>query len=86
MAISIDDVRTDALARRLAALTGEEIADAVRVALEERLERQERRQPERRKASLERLKAIVEEYNRLPVVDAREPDEILGYDENGLPT
>lgn len=84
MALTIDDPETDALAQRLAALTGEGVRDAVRISLEERLRREELHRG--KKASLERLKAIIEEYNRLPVVDPREPDEILGYDENGLPT
>ena len=31
------------------------------------------------------LRAIRERCSRLPVVDARTPDEILGYDDHGLP-
>jgi antitoxin VapB len=41
MAISIKDPDTDALARRLASLTGEKITDAVRIALQERVDREE---------------------------------------------
>ncbi len=29
---------------------------------------------------------IVARFSRLEVLDSREPDEILGYDEHGLPT
>jgi hypothetical protein len=36
----------------------------------------------RRKA----IDAIVERVARLPVLDDRSAEEILGYDENGLPT
>ena len=83
MAISIKDPATDALARRLAAVTGEKITDAVCGALEQRLAREERRRG--RAGRLDRIQAIVERYNRQPVVDPREPDEIIGYDERGLP-
>ena len=33
-----------------------------------------------------RINAIVEHCASLPVLDDRSPEEILGYDENGLPT
>ncbi len=82
MAISIKDPETDALARRLVNLTGEKITDAVRIALQERLDREGQY---RNKATLGELRAIVEEYHRLPVIDPRTPDEIIGYDELGLP-
>ena len=32
----------------------------------------------------ERIQAIVDEYNRLPVLDDCSPDEIIGYNEQGL--
>ncbi|MCF6200464.1 MAG: hypothetical protein L3J67_13970 [Hyphomicrobiaceae bacterium] len=32
------------------------------------------------------IEKIVEEVAKLPVLDDRTADEILGYDENGLPT
>ena len=83
MALNIKDPRTDAVARRLVALTGERITDAVRISMEQRLEREERRRDPGRR---ERLRAIVERYAAQPIVDPREPDEILGYDENGMPT
>jgi antitoxin VapB len=82
MAISIKDPDTDALARRLASLTGEKITDAVRIALQERVDREEQC---RNKATLAELKALVEEYHRLTVIDPRTPDEIIGYDDLGLP-
>ena len=34
---------------------------------------------------IEKLKRIVDEFNQLPVLDDRSPDEILGYDEHGAP-
>jgi hypothetical protein len=59
---------------------------AIRVSLEERLarERQQRKaEIERRRAA---INAIVERFSRLHVLDDRSEDEILGYDEHGLPT
>lgn len=82
MALNIKDPKADILARRLAKLTGESITDAVGKALRERLVREERR---RGRASLAELMAIARRYAAYPVVDDRSPDEILGYDERGLP-
>ena len=86
MALSIRDPDTDRLARELAKITGESMTEAIRVALEQRLAREKRRRGadlERRRA---RINAIVERFAKLPVLDDRTPEEILGYDENGLPT
>ena len=93
MALSIRDRETDRLARELAALTGETMTGAIRTSLEERLARLEERlarEKRRRDADIERrrkaINAIVERFAKLPVLDDRSPEEILGYDENGLPT
>lgn len=83
MALSIKSDEADALARELAAETGESLTQAVTTAIRERLERQ--RATGRRPLS-ERLRLLVDEFQALPVLDDRTPDEILGYDENGLPT
>jgi antitoxin VapB len=86
MALSIRDLETDRLARQLAALTGETMTQAIRIALKERL----RRERSRREQDLEeRRQAVMEVLERiwaLPVVDKRSADEIIGYDEHGLPT
>jgi antitoxin VapB len=37
-------------------------------------------------ARLAKLQAIVRRLDALPILDSREPDEVIGYDENGLPT
>ena len=84
MALSIKDPETEQLARTLAARTGESITTATRRALEERLRRTG---SEARKAALlEDLEAIQRRWNALPVLDNRSPDEIIGYDDNGLPS
>ena len=82
MAFTIKDPETERLARRLAAITGETLTKAVEVAIRDRLEREERR---RGRASAEHLLAIARRYAARPVVDDRSADEILGYDERGLP-
>ncbi len=79
MALSIKSERADRLARELVALTGESITGAVESALEERLEAERRR---RRRRSLD---DVIERFQRLPVVDDRSAEEILGYGDDGLP-
>ncbi len=80
MALSIKSERADRLARELADLTGESITDAVIVAIEDRLEL------ERRQRRTQSFDDIVERFARLPVLDDRSADEILGYDPSGIPT
>ena len=83
MALNIKHPDADRLARQLAAKTGETLTDAVVNALRERLSRQEAR---RRRPSLSReLEAIRKRCASLPVLDSRSSDEIVGYDEHGLP-
>ncbi len=84
MALNIKDRETDSLVRELAALTGEPITDAVKVAVRERLERERRLRPG--KAGVDEVLTIAARIAGRPVVDPRSPDEILGYDEHGLPT
>ena len=84
MALSIKDPETERLARTLAERTGETITIATKRALEERLRRVG---SEARKAALlEDLEAIQRRWNALPVLDNRTPEEIVGYDENGIPS
>jgi antitoxin VapB len=82
MALNIKDPEADWLARRLATLTGESITVAVKTAVRERIEREER---ERGKASVEELMAIAKRIAEAPNLDDRTDEEILGYDERGLP-
>ena len=82
MALSIKSDEADRLARELSQRTGESLTEAVVVALRERLDRQ-RRQARPVAARLDRL---ADDVAALPVVDDRTPDELLGYDEAGLPT
>ena len=83
MALSIKNPEADRLARELADLTGEGLTEAVINSLRERLRRERGRiypVPLR-----EELAVIRERCSRLPVRDARSADEIIGYDEDGVP-
>jgi antitoxin VapB len=85
MPLSIKAPEADRLARQLAAVTGETITNAVIVAMRERLERQQRKQEETQ-ALISDLMAIANHCASLPVIDDRSEDEIMGWDENGLPS
>ena len=84
MALSIKNDEADRLARELAELTGESLTQAIVLSLRERLERKRAARDNRPLA--ERLMEIGRHYSSLPVLDGRTPEEILGYDESGLPT
>jgi antitoxin VapB len=84
MALSIKSLQAERLARELAAKTGESLTEAIQKSLEERLERLNRQ----RKAQVlaGQLEDILRRVDQMPVLDPRTPDEIVGYDENGLPS
>lgn len=84
MPLNIKDERTHDLARRLAALTGETMTEAVRLAIQERLRREEARRSGARPLR-ERLREIAKHCASLPVLRDRTEDEILGYDDRGMP-
>jgi antitoxin VapB len=84
MPLSIKMPEADRLARRLANATGETITIAVFLAIRERLERVERKRMNKA-ALLEEIRAISHHCASLPVLDTRSEDEILGYDEHGIP-
>jgi antitoxin VapB len=81
MGISIKNDTAEKLARQVAAETGESLTDAIIHSLEERLERLKGRRSAPNLA--ETLAAIGRRCSALPDLDTRDPNEILGYDENG---
>jgi antitoxin VapB len=83
MAINIRNAETERLAEELSKLTGETKTEAVTAALRDRLERLRRGRSQRRLA--DELDKIAVHCASLPVLDSRSADEILGYDEIGLP-
>ena len=84
MALNIKDPGAERSARELAAATGEGITLAVRKAVEERLVRVRRDRGGRGIAA--ELMSIGAHCAALPDLDSRSADEILGYDEHGLPS
>ena len=84
MPLSIKDPEADQLARNLAQRTGETITQAVITALRQRLAR-EQRKDEAVENLVEEIMEIGKHCAALPMLDARPPDEIVGYDEHGLP-
>jgi antitoxin VapB len=83
VAVSIKNHETERLARELARRAGVSITEAITIALREQLAREEGR---RNTPSVrDELLAIGRRCAALPDLDTRRPDEILGYDELGLP-
>lgn len=84
MALSIKSIETENLAREIAAKTGESLTGAIQKALEERLERLNNNR--RSQALTAQIDDILQRVDAMPDLDVRTPDEIIGYDENGLPS
>lgn len=84
MALSIKDPKTDQLARRIAAITGESLTEAIQHSLEERLRMIEK--TTHKSINLQRIYEIQANVkSNLPKgVNSLDHGEIL-YDENGLP-
>src|SRR5215469_17039118 len=83
MALSIKSIEVERMAREISSKTGESLTGAIQRALEERLERL--KQARRQQILKGQLEEILQRVDRLPILDSRSPDEILGYDEHGLP-
>jgi len=81
--LNIRNEETEQLATALSKLTGETKTEAVTQALRERLIRVRRARTKRRLA--DDLDEIALHCSTLPLRDARNADEIMGYDEHGLP-
>lgn len=84
MALNIRNPEAERLATALSKLTGETKTAAVTRALRDRLARLRRERAGRRLA--DELDDIARHCAQLPVRDPRSADEILGYDEHGLPS
>lgn len=83
MALSVKNPEAERLARELAKKTGESMTEAILKSLRERLQRVAGRG--RPIGLADQLDEIAKRCADLPIVDARSDDEILGYDEKGLP-
>ncbi|ALA18222.1 type II toxin-antitoxin system VapB family antitoxin [Chelatococcus daeguensis] len=86
MALNIKSAETERLAREVAALTGETITEAVRKALEMRLEQaREEREKEiaRQMAALRVIQEDVRRLGPLPKITKRDFDELWGELDDG---
>ena len=83
MALNIRNAETERLAAELALLTGRTKTEAVTEAIRDRLERMRRERSGR--SLVDELDEIGRRCAKLPVRDGRSADEILGYDEHGVP-
>lgn len=83
MALNIRNPEAERLAEELARQTGETKTEAVTKSLRDRLMRVRRERSTRRLA--DELEEIAIHCEKLPIIDDRPANEILGYDEHGLP-
>lgn len=83
MPLNIRNPEAERLATELAKQTGESKTEAVIKALRDRLARVRRDRSKQRLA--DELEEIARHCASLPVMDSRSADEILGYDDRGLP-
>ena len=85
MALNIRDPEVHRLARAVADATGETMTKAVGTALTERLQRLTAVPEAERRRRVGTLMEMARKFSALPVEDPRPVDEILAYDENGMP-
>jgi antitoxin VapB len=85
MALSIKSSEVEQKVRKLAAATGQSITTVVSLAVDEQLKREERKR-QNKDAVMAEVQAIIDHCSSLPILDTRSEDEIMGWDENGLPS
>ena len=79
--LNIKDPEVHALAAELASAAGKSLTQVVKEALREKLDRER----DQRGRLADRAMEIGKLCASLPVLDARTSDEIIGYDEHGVP-
>jgi len=83
MPLSIKNEATERLVRQVADETGESLTEAIQRALEERWDRlkSKRREP----ILATQIEDVLRRVDALPTLDSRPAEDILGYDEHGMP-
>ena len=81
MAINIKNVEVESAVRKLAERMGVDLTHAIGLAVNRELNRMNNE----RSARLSGMRAIANRVSELPVKDYRSADEILRYNEEGLP-
>lgn len=85
MGLSIKNAEVERLVRALAARRGVSMTEAVHQVLTETLERERAARAGEVQAKVARAMEIIQRTAKLPRLTDLSDDEILGYDENGLP-
>lgn len=86
MSLLIKDIEADRIVRELAARTGETLTDAVKTAARERLERLSPSPTRKGRVDHGELARLLAEVRSYPVAnDHLTDDEIIGYDDDGVP-
>jgi antitoxin VapB len=83
MALSIRNPKAEQLAREVAAASGETLTQAIIHALEERLQRLRGRK--KILDPVEEIMKISKRCSQLPDQDSRTAEDIMGYDQHGVP-
>jgi len=83
MGLSIKNDATERLARQVAGETGESLTEAIQKSLEERWNRLKSKRRSRVLAG--QLEDLLRRVDAFPILDSRPDNEILGYDEHGMP-
>jgi len=85
--MNIQDPQADHMAQELAELTGQSLTDAIKMALQQALiQLKSQRSGAQPRPLVEQLNEIALRCAALPDYAPRDPDDILGYDEYGLPS
>ena len=85
MALSIKDPHIDRQVRTLAKRLNTTMTGAIKLAVNNELERTARFSPEEVERRIAALEALAADIDRRKLDWSKSDDEILGYDENGLP-
>jgi antitoxin VapB len=85
LALNIRDPEVRRLARAVADATGETMTEAVRNALTQRLKQMSEVPEAERRRRVQAAMEIARRFAELPVEDPRPVEELLPYDEDGLP-
>lgn len=83
MALSIRNSQAEQLAREVATISGENLTQAIIHALEERLERLKGRRTTSN--LMQEIMTISQRCSSIPDIDQRSPEEILDYNQSGIP-
>ena len=85
MGILIRNSETEAKVRKLAKRTGRSLTAAIDHAVDQELAKLARPRPKKGYVDREKLAEVLKYFDSLPVDDPRSHEEIVGYDDHGVP-